>query len=141
MSNSMHDFMESIYRRIGKGYGENTVEPHLPSHNGQQLMKKMPGASCFAKVTGGCGETMEIYLKVDVERITDASFVTDGCHFSILCGYLATQLAKCRTIDEAAQIGGDTILTAFKEVPENESHCAYLAAETLQAAIHDWMLK
>lgn len=141
MSGSMHDFMGSIYQRIGKSYGENTVESRLHQQTVQQLMKKMPDASCFAKVTGSCGETIEIYLKVDAERVTDASFVTDGCQFSIICGYLATQLAKNKTMDEAAQIGGDTILTAFEQVPENESHCAYLAAEALQAAIHNWMLK
>ena len=137
----MDEFMEPIYRRIGKNYGEKRVEPHLHSQSGQQLMKKMPDACSFAKVTGSCGETMEIYLKVDAERITDASFVSDGCQFSIICGYLATLLAKNKTMDEAAEIGGDTILMAFKEIPENESHCAYLAAETLQAAIHNWMLK
>jgi hypothetical protein len=26
-------------------------------------------------------------------------------------------------------------------LPEEENHCAYLAAEALQVAIHEWMLK
>ena len=116
----MHDFMGSIYQRIGKSYRENTVESHLHQQTVQQLMKKMPDASCFAKVTGSCGETIEIYLKVDAERVTDASFVTDGCQFSIICGYLATQLAKNKTMDEAIQIGGDTNQYNVVQVQESD---------------------
>ncbi|MCK8603575.1 iron-sulfur cluster assembly scaffold protein [Desulfoferrobacter suflitae] len=132
--------MGAIYRRIGKTHGTSTAQA-FHSLPGQGLMKTMADADCSAKIRGSCGESMEIYLKVDEELITDAGFVADGCLFSIICGYLATQLAKGMTIDEAAQIEGDTILAVFKEVPEGESHCAYLAAETLHAAIHNWMLK
>lgn len=141
MGNSMNDFMGSIYRRIGKYSGQPTKQLFPDHQNNLGLMTRMKDASCFGKVTGSCGETMEVYLKVDGERIIDATFVTDGCGFSFLCGYLATQLAMGRTMDEAVQIEGDTILMFFKEVPENDSHCAYLAAEALQSAIHNWMVK
>ncbi|HVO83370.1 MAG TPA: hypothetical protein VMU60_02980 [Syntrophobacteria bacterium] len=43
--------------------------------------------------------------------------------------------------DEAALIGRDTTLDALNGLAEKERHCAYLAAETLQAAIHDWMVR
>lgn len=140
MGESMDDFMGAIYRRIGKTHGTSTARAfHFSS--GQGLMKTMADADCSAKIRGSCGESMVIYLKVDGELITDTSFVADGCLFSIICGYLATRLAKGMSIDKAAQIEGDTILAAFKEVPQGESHCAYLAAETLHTAIHNWMLK
>lgn len=140
MSDSMNDFMESIYGRIGKGSEEVAGEPSTGRHDERILMRRMADASCSAKITGSCGETMEIYLKVGEEQIVDASFVADGCGFSVLCGYIATQLAKHKTMDEAVQIGGDTILSAFREIPEDHKHCAYLAAEALHAAIHQWMI-
>jgi NifU-like protein involved in Fe-S cluster formation len=101
----------------------------------------MEDASCRGRVTGSCGETMEIQLRIQGETVQEATFVTDGCQFSIICGFLATQLSKGKTVDEVVQIGGDTILMSLKEVPESESHCAYLAAEALHAALHDWVLK
>jgi hypothetical protein len=32
-------------------------------------------------------------------------------------------------------------LEILNGLPEEEHHCAYLAAEALQVAIHEWMLK
>jgi nitrogen fixation NifU-like protein len=141
MSSSMDDFMGSIYRRIGKtGHGipQNSI---MKPPDQERIMGRMDDSSCSGQITGSCGETMEIRLKVDGEKIIDADFFTDGCRFSVVCGFIATQFAKGKTMDEAAQVEGDTILMAFDEIPQGENHCAYLAAETLHAAIHDWMLK
>ncbi|MHC1742820.1 MAG: iron-sulfur cluster assembly scaffold protein [Syntrophobacteraceae bacterium] len=140
MKDSMQDWMGSIYRRIGKG--DAAAIPTESARTAlRSLMRRMEGASCRGKVTGVCGETIEVYLKVREERIEDATFFTDGCHFSVICGYLATILSKGRTMDDAVEIGGDTILMVFGNIPEEETHCAYLAAEALHAAIHDWALQ
>ena len=141
MGNSMNDFMGPIYKRIGKYYGQTAKQTPSGRQNNFDLMRRIKDASCFGKITGSCGETIEIYLKVDGERIIDASFVTDGCGFSVLCGYIASRLAMGRSIDDAIQIERNTILVFFEEVPENDSHCAYLAAEALQSAIHNWMVQ
>ena len=66
----------------------------------------MENADAFASLTGPCGDTMEIWLKVENGRIADASFWTDGCGPSIACGNMATQLAKGRTLGEALGISG-----------------------------------
>jgi nitrogen fixation NifU-like protein len=52
---------------------------------------------------------------------------------------MVAELASGKGLDEVAQIGGDTILEALGGLPEEEAHCAYLAAETLQVALHEWM--
>jgi nitrogen fixation protein NifU and related proteins len=104
-------------------------------------MARMPDASVVGRIRGRCGDSMEIYLKIKEDRIRKASFYTDGCGSSVACGAVAAQLATGKSIDEAALIGGDTILEVVNGLPEKECHCAYLAAETLQAAIHDWMVR
>jgi nitrogen fixation NifU-like protein len=140
MSGPMDDFMDTIYRRISKSPAGQQDEPVPVAVHPPGNMKRMQNASCSAEITGTCKETMEIYLKVNEERIADASFFTDGCGFSIACGSVAARLALGKTADEAVQIGEDTILSAFRSpLPEGESHCAQLAAETLHAAIHEWM--
>jgi len=107
----------------------------------RSYMGRLPDASAVAKIRGRCGDSMEIYLKIEGDRIVEARFFTDGCGSSVACGLVAAKLATGKEIDEAALIGGDTILDVLKGLAEKERHCAYLAAETLQAAIHDWMVR
>ena len=80
-------------------------------------------------------------LRIGNDQIRDASFFTDGCGASVACGSVAAELAINKDIDEAALIGGDSILQVLRQLPDEERHCAFLAAEALQAAIHEWMIK
>ncbi len=100
---------------------------------------RWPQATSSAKVTGPCGETMEIYLQIDGEEIKDGLFYTDGCGASTVCGALALVLAIGRNLDEAAMIEGDTLLGMIENLPEDHHHCAYLAAATLRTAIHNYV--
>jgi nitrogen fixation NifU-like protein len=84
---------------------------------------------------------MEIYLQVKNDCVQKASFFTDGCGSSVACGSVAAELATGKGFDEAGLIGGDTILEILNGLPYEEHHCAYLAAETLQVAIHEWLLQ
>jgi nitrogen fixation NifU-like protein len=104
-------------------------------------MGRLPQASAAAKIRGRCGDTMEMYLRIENDRIVEARFFTDGCGSSVACGLVAAKLATGKEIDEAALIGGDTILEVLNGLAEKERHCAYLAAETLQTAIHDWIVR
>ena len=101
----------------------------------------MTNASSVGRITGRCGDSMEIYLQFEDDLIQKASFFTDGCGSSVACGSVAVELATGKEFDEAGLIGGDTILEVLKGLPEEEHHCAYLAAEALQVALHEWMLK
>lgn len=132
--------MGPIYKRIGKGVKEPLRQEEASVAALRAIMRPLRGASCRGRVTGACGETMEIYLKIKDDRVEDATFFTDGCQCSVICACLATHLSKGKTVDEAIQIGGDTLLMILNSLPESETHCAFLAAETLHAAIHDWML-
>lgn len=128
--------METVCKASSKKMDDADLDEQRKPGN----MRRIKNPSSCGKITGHCGETMEIYLCIDGEHIWDASFFTDGCRFSVICGSIAALLAKGKTVDEAAEIGGDTILGLLQGVPEEENHCAYLAAETLQSAIHKWML-
>jgi nitrogen fixation NifU-like protein len=141
MRGSMDDLMQGITNRISKGNRNGQEEPASDSIPLAACMRKLSNACSFARITGKCGETMEVYLRVSRDRISEATFFTDGCGFSILCGYAATKLAENRTLDEAAEIEADTILSVLKTLPQEETHCADLAAETLRAAVHEWMIR
>ena len=42
----------------------------------------------FATITGPCGDTMEIWIKVSEGAISKANFMTDGCGTSIASGHI-----------------------------------------------------
>ena len=100
---------------------------------------RLSEASSSARVTGPCGETMEIYLQIDGEKIKDGSLFTDGCRASVLCGTIALMLAIGKNLDDAAMIEGDTLLGIIENLPEDHHHCAYLAAGALQTALHNYV--
>ena len=84
---------------------------------------------------------MEIYLRFENERVKKASFQTDGCGSSTICGSFAAELALGKDPDELTYITGETILNILGSMPEEDRHCAFLAAETLQDALNDYMIK
>jgi nitrogen fixation NifU-like protein len=94
-----------------------------------------------ACLTGKCGETIEIFLKFDGERAKEAAYLTNGCISSKICAALAAHMARGKTPDEITEITAQSILEQLGEFPKGEEHCAFLAAETLQEALHQYMLK
>ena len=94
-----------------------------------------------ACLTGKCGETIEIFLKFDGERVKEAAYLTNGCISSKVSAALAAHMARGKTPDEITEITAQSILELLGEFPKDEEHCAYLAAETLQEALHCYMLK
>lgn len=102
---------------------------------------KLADADGHACLTGRCGETIEIYLKFDGERVRDASFVTDGCGSITACGSCVVEMAIGKTHDEILDVTPDAIMGKLGGFPEEEAHCANLAAETLQAALHSHLVR
>jgi nitrogen fixation NifU-like protein len=141
MKNPMDDFFDRLQEQIFEETKEVYGEEVFSRWQNPKFMGRMTNASCVGRLTGTCGDRMEIYLRIRNEKIEEASFFTDGCGASVACGSMVAELVTGKEFDEAAQIGGDTVLKALGGLPEGESHCAYLAAETLQVAIHEWMLK
>lgn len=133
-SNELEKMVSSVTH---KSYGPKEEEPT----SSYIRFGSLPGASSSARVTGPCGETMEIYLQIEEEKIVDGSFYTNGCGASMACGTVALLLAMGKELDEAATIEADTLLDIIDNLPEDHLHCATLAAGTLQTAIHNYIAK
>jgi nitrogen fixation NifU-like protein len=104
--------------------------------------KKSPDlADGHACLTGKCGETIEIFLNFNGEHVKEAGYWTNGCISSKVCAALTAQMAHGKTADELLDISAETILSQLGEFPKSEEHCALLAAESLQEALHSYMLK
>jgi nitrogen fixation NifU-like protein len=89
----------------------------------------------YGQVTGPCGDTMRIWLRVANDVVVDATFWTDGCGTSAVCGSMVTIMAKGRTLEQAVRIDRQSILDELGGLPEEDRHCALLAANTLREAM------
>ena len=96
-------------------------------------------ADVHARLKGPCGDTMEIFLTFKNDRVGDAAYMTDGCGASTVCGSFAAEMAIGKTPDELTDITGEAILDRLGAMPEEDRHCAFLAAATVQAALNRYM--
>lgn len=102
-------------------------------------MGALADANGHARITGPCGDTIEIWLRVEDGWVREASFVTTGCGPSRACGSMATELIIGRSILTALELEQDDILEELEPFPESSRHCALLAANTVNAAARDFL--
>ena len=100
-----------------------------------QNVGRMSEADASAVVQGWCGDTMEIYLRVNDDKIAAATFMTDGCGSSVACGSKLTSMVQGLPLEKAQEIRSDDLLVALGGLPEESTHCAELAVNTLGEAI------
>ncbi|MFO7987145.1 MAG: iron-sulfur cluster assembly scaffold protein [Desulfatiglandaceae bacterium] len=141
MSDDLDDFVnnlqEQIFEETRETYGQVAFERWL----NPQYAGTMENPDGFGRVTGSCNDTMEIFLRFEDGRVAEASFQTDGCGSSAVCGSFAAEMALGKTPDELVEVTGEAILQKLGGLPEEDQHCAFLAGETLQEALHDYMVK
>jgi nitrogen fixation NifU-like protein len=88
-----------------------------------------------------CGDMMELFIKVEDERIKDIKFRTFGCGAAIATSSMVTELVKGKTLEEALKITNKTVAEALGGLPKQKMHCSVLGEEALDAAIYDYLTK
>jgi nitrogen fixation NifU-like protein len=132
---SFKELEQSIMEDMKKDYSEKTIDHFLNPRN----LGEIAAPDGLARIAGPCGDTMEIHLKIKDGRVLNASFWTDGCGCSIASGSMVTELAKGKGVLEAQKITQQDVLDALGGLPEDDLHCALLAANTLKEAIKDYL--
>jgi len=133
MSSDFDELEDLVMADMRKTYSEQVIDHFRNPRNAGVV----PDADGYASVTGPCGDTMEIWVRVRGDRIVNASFWTDGCGPSIASGSMTTALATGKSVAEAWAVTPQDILNGLGGLPEENEHCALLAANTLHAALRD----
>jgi nitrogen fixation NifU-like protein len=99
-----------------------------------------------------CGDKLCLYLKLEDERVTDASFIGSGCAISTAAASLMTENVKGKTREEALRLldvfhellttdtpvrrdlGKLVVFCGVREYPARVK-CATLAWDTLKSAL------
>jgi nitrogen fixation NifU-like protein len=85
-----------------------------------------------------CGDFIRVYLKVEKDRITAFTFLTQGCPGAISTSSIATDLAIGKTVDEALKLTDNDVIHAAGGIPARKAHCSLLAIRALHEAIQNY---
>jgi nitrogen fixation NifU-like protein len=115
--------------------------------------RTMHDATCSAEGHNPlCGDQLHLYLRVDADRVADASFTSSGCAISTAAASLMTETLKGKTVDEAMLLldkfhnllttdspvthglGKLVVFCGVREYPARVK-CATLAWHTLKSAL------
>jgi len=135
MTDEFDELEKQIMAAMKEIYTETVIDHAMNPKNAGRIAH----ADGFGRITGPCGDTMEIWLKVNNGTIAGATFSTDGCSTTVACGSIATEMIKGEDVAQALAIGQDDILKALGGLPEDSRHCALLAANTIKAAVKDYI--
>jgi nitrogen fixation NifU-like protein len=142
MGDTLDEFVgeikQQIYEETKEAYGEKAYERWL----NPLFVGSMNNPDGHARSVGVCGDTMEIFLKFDGDhRVQQALFQADGCGSSSVCASFAVELSLGKAPSEILAISGELIMETLEGLPKEDEHLAFLAAQTLQQALKDYMIK
>ena len=105
LDKTIEEIQASIIEEARKIFSEKVIDRWLhPTYMGD-----IENPQGFGKVTGPCGDTIHIFLKIENDKIADARFLTDGCATTIAAGCKACELAIGKTFQEAFKITKEII--------------------------------
>jgi len=119
------------------GYSKTAIDYYIHKpHMGQ-----IPDADIISEMTGTCGDTMGIYIKMDNGVVGDAKYQVMGCAGAVSAAMAVVDLIKGKDLDYARSIDDGTVYNVLQEIPVKKHHCIQLAVKTLHKALDAHRLK
>ena len=135
MTSELDDIKKSIEAQMRSIYTETVIDHALNPRNAGSL----PSPDGYANLAGADGDALQMWLDVEDNRVTQATFWTDGCAATIASASMATELAKGKPVLALLGVSQQDVLNALGGLPEGNLHCALLAAHTLREAVKDYL--
>lgn len=110
--------------------GRMLEEARRPRNRGMML-----DPDAHASLSASCGDTIELFLRLNGLRIAFAAFMTNGCMPTVACGSMLTEMVRGLTLEQATAIDAGDLIIALDGLPAEHVHCATLAVNTLREAI------
>ena len=84
---------------------------------------------------GGCGDTLQLQLRISDGKIQDASFRALGCTASIAASSFLTEWLVGKTVAEAKALTNERLAELMGGLPAGRTHCSVLAEEALAGCL------
>lgn len=97
---------------------------------------EMENPDAFVEVSNPvCGDELQLSLKVEDGRITDARFKAYGCAAALAASSLLTELTKGKTVEEVRGITAQGIAEGLGGLPKHKIHAGDLAEDAINEAL------
>lgn len=90
-----------------------------------------------------CGDSIDIGLKIDENKVTDIKFAGRGCAICMACTSVLTEITKGKSIDEARAIEKNDVLgeLGLEHLQAVRIKCALLSLKVLKSALYTYIGK
>ncbi len=88
----------------------------------------------------GCGDYIELYLKIENDKILKATAMVAGCPYAIATTSVFTEMITDKSLDDAMLITGDQVADNLGGLPEEKVHCSLMGPEALRNAAHNYIM-
>jgi nitrogen fixation protein NifU and related proteins len=114
-------------------YKENIIDHYKHPHN----KHKLENATCVEKgINPLCGDHLEIYLKIESEKVVDVGFEGDGCAISQASISLLTDAIKGKKISEVLALTESDVYELLGiPISHTRRKCALLSLNTVHKAL------
>jgi len=119
------------------GYSKTAIDYYINKPH----MGHIPEADIASQMTGSCGDTMGITIRMNDGVIEDAKYQVMGCAGAISAAMAVVDLIKGKDLDYARSIDDGTVFKVLQEIPVKKHHCIQLAVKTLHKALDAHNLK
>jgi len=90
-----------------------------------------------------CGDSIDIDMKIDGDKVTDIKFHGKGCAICMACSSVLTEITKGKSIDEARTIEKNDVLSelGLEHLQAVRIKCALLSLKVLKSALYTYIGK
>jgi nitrogen fixation protein NifU and related proteins len=98
----------------------------------------LPDATVQVRHQAGCGDVLELWLRIDKDIIADAAFQYAGCAGLQASASSLTDLIIGLHVDDADRLDVGDIISFLVAIPRNKYECAEASRDTLRKAIREY---
>ena len=90
-----------------------------------------------------CGDSIDIDMKIDDNKVSDIKFHGKGCAICMACSSVLTEIAKGKDIDEVKNISKNDVLgeLGLENLQAVRIKCALLSLKVLKFALYSYLGK
>lgn len=90
-----------------------------------------------------CGDSIDIDLKINDEKVTDIKFHGKGCAICMACSSVLTEIAKGKSLDDVRKIEKNDVLSelGLEHLQAVRIKCALLSLKVLKSALYTYLGK
>ena len=90
-----------------------------------------------------CGDSIDIGMKIDDNKVTDIKFSGKGCAICMACSSVLTEITKGKSLDDVRKIEKNDILSelGLEQLQAVRIKCALLSLKVLKSALYTYLAK